>query len=104
MYWIEIHHNGSYIHDGREYPINSDEIEQCESHTSERNGNEWEKYITPFIYESVHGTFKWHIELIEYFTLNGVSMLSQAIVEIPKNVAFKDDVLFVIQDGWINYK
>lgn len=100
MYWIEICTDGSYVHNGQEYPLLAEGIEQCESFNGERAANDWEKVIIPFEIETEHGVFVWEVELIEYLELGVTSLLGYRITQYPDEVLLKDEVMFRIQDGW----
>lgn len=102
MYWIEMEEDGSYIYNGQEYLIPIDDIQELESHESERHGNEWAKIITPFELETEHGRFTWEIQIIEYFDMNVVSFLGFTLTELPSQIILKEEITFRIQDGWIS--
>lgn len=100
MYWIEICSDGSYMYDGKEHSLPSQNLEALEGHEYERHGNEWAKIALPYQIETQHGRFVWQVEIIEYFRLGATSFLGYSLKEFPKNVALKEEVTFCLQDGW----
>lgn len=100
MYWIERGADGSYLHEGTEYPILAEELVALDSYTAERYENEWEKIVFPFELETDHGTFGWHIEIIEYLNQGVASLIGFKINNFPTNVILKDEVELRLQDGW----
>lgn len=100
MFWIEICNDGSYVADGKEYPILTDGIVQRESRDGERSGNDWAKITLPFSIETEHGVFTWEVEVIEYLEREVTSLLGYRIAEHPDHVLLKEEVTFRIQDGW----
>lgn len=100
MYWIEICNDGSYLYQGKEFPLLAEGIVEQESCSQERSGNDWEKIVVPFELETKHGLFTWDVEIIEYLELGVTSFLAMRITGFPSNVILKEDVGFRLQDGW----
>ncbi len=104
MYFIEASTDCSYIYGGREFLISNEAIEQLEGVESARLGNEWAKIVFTFFAETVHGAFRWEVEIIEYFEMDVASFLGASIKDYPSDVILKDEVTFTLQDGWLNPK
>ncbi len=100
MYWIERGADGSYLHEGTEYPILAERLVALDSYTTERYENEWEKMVFPFELETEHGFFEWHIEIIEYLNQGVASLIGFRINNFPTSVILKDEVELRLQDGW----
>lgn len=100
MYWIEVRNDGSYLYEGKEYPLFSDGMVQQESCTLEPRGDDWARIIVPFELETEHGLFTWDVEIIEYMMLGVTSFLGMEITDFPTGVILKEEVRFRVQDGW----
>ncbi len=101
MYWIEICNDGSYVHEGVEYPLPVDNIEIMESQSVEGTDNE---FVIPFEIETEHGVFAWEVDIIEYVEIEAASLLGSRITQYPGNVYLKDEVIFRMQDGWLSVR
>ncbi|EMP3662892.1 hypothetical protein ACM75Y_23295 [Pseudomonas aeruginosa] len=100
MYWIERCADGSYIHGGIEYPLPTDALEELEAYEIERSGDAWAKVIIPFSLETVHGWFRWDVQIIEYPKLGVTSLVGFEITDFPSDVILKDELILRLQDGW----
>ena len=100
MYWIERGANGSYLHEGLEHTLLTEDIVELESYETQRSENDWVRIVFPFELETEHGTFSWAVEIIEYLKLNGASLVGYGITNFPPDVILKSDVELRLQDGW----
>lgn len=100
MYWIERGADGSYLHEGVEYALSTENIVELESYETQRSEDDWVRIVFPFELETEHGTFTWDVEIIEYLKLDGASLVGFEITNFPANVVLKDEVELRLQDGW----
>ncbi|MCP1510446.1 hypothetical protein J2Y83_000573 [Pseudomonas marginalis] len=100
MYWIERGADGSYLHDGREYPLLTENLVGLDSYEVERSENDWVRIVFPFELETEHGSFAWDVEIIEYLKIDAASLIGFMISSFPTGVILKDEVELRLQDGW----
>lgn len=100
MFWIERCADGSYLHQGVEYPLPAEAIEQLDAYEIDNSGNEGVRIVYPFELETKHGCFKWDFVIIEYVEQDAASFVGFEITDFPAGVRLKDELELRLQDGW----
>jgi hypothetical protein len=101
MYWVEICNDCEYSAGGVSHKIEVDLISRDDVLTISGSKTEnSERYLHLFSAVTEHGGFEWEVEIIEYLSPSGATMLGYSTTAHPEQVLLKEGVMFQLQDGW----